>query len=63
MFHQVLLSGGTNTTEALTQGVTDFMSIVTTALTYITGNAMLMVAFSASFVFLAVGLIRRLKRQ
>lgn len=50
-------------TEALTTGVTNFMTIVTTALEYITGNAMLMVAFSASFVFLAVGLIRRLKRQ
>lgn len=58
-----LLTGGTTTTQALTDGVSGFMGIVTTSLEYITGNAMLMVAFSASFVFLAVGLIRRLKRQ
>lgn len=54
-------SGG-NTTDSLTQGVTDFMAIVSTMLTTITSNAILMVAFSASFVFLAVSLVRRLKR-
>lgn len=50
-------------TQALTEGVSNFMTIVTTMLTYITGNAILMTAFSASFVFLAVGLVRRLKKQ
>lgn len=50
-------------TDALTTGVTDFMTIVTTMLSYVTSNPILMVAFSASFVFLAVGLVRRLKRQ
>ena len=49
--------------QALTTGVSDFMAIVTTMLEYIVGNAILMTAFSASFVFLAVGLVRRLKKQ
>lgn len=52
-----------NTTEALTNGVSSFMTIVTTMLTYITSDAILMTAFAASFVFVAVRLVRKLKRQ
>ena len=52
-----------STSEALTNGVTSFMTIVTTMLTFITSDPILMTAFAASFVFLAVGLVRRLKRQ
>lgn len=57
------LASGTGTeTQALTDGISGFMTIVTTMLSTITGSPLLMVAFSASFAFLAVRLVKRLKK-
>lgn len=57
------LASGTGTTEtqALTNGIEGFMAIVTSMLSTIVSSPLLMVAFSASFAFLAVRLVKRLK--
>lgn len=53
---------GTTETQALTDGISGFMTIVTTMLNTIITSPLLMVAFSASFAFLAVRLVKRLKK-
>lgn len=47
---------------AVTQGVTDIMSIVSTMITTITGNAILAALLAAGFVTVALKIFKRLKK-
>ena len=46
----------------VTSGVSDLMSVVTTILTTITGNAILCALFVSGFIGIAISIVRRLKR-
>lgn len=48
--------------SAVTQGVTDIMSVVTTMITTITGNPILVALLAAGFVSVALKLFKRIKR-
>lgn len=47
---------------AVTQGVTDIMSIVSTMITTITGNAILCALLAAGFVSVALKIFKKVKR-
>lgn len=47
---------------AVTQGVTDIMSIVSEMITTITGNAILAALLAAGFVTVALKIFKRLKK-
>lgn len=47
---------------AITQGVTDILSVVTTMITTITSNAILTALLAAGFVTVALKLFKRMKR-
>lgn len=51
-----------DTTENLTTGMQGFITLVTTMINVVLGSPTLSIAFAASFAFLAVRLIRRLKK-
>lgn len=55
------LASGAGVGSEVGQGVSDLMTIVTTMLTTITTNPILMMAFVASFIFVAINIVRRLK--
>lgn len=57
-----LASGTNDTVQNLTTGMSGFVSLVTTMIETIMGSPTLQIAFAASFAFLAVRLIRRLKK-
>lgn len=57
-----LASGSNDTTTNITTGMTGFMNMVTSMLDVILGSASLQIAFAASFAFLAVRLVRKLKK-
>lgn len=48
--------------SAVTTGVTNLMSVVTTVLDTITGNAILCALFVSGFVGIGISIVRRLKR-
>lgn len=56
-----MTSSGADMT-AVTQGVTDIMSIVSTMITTITGNAILAALLAAGFVTVALKIFKRLKK-
>lgn len=57
------LAASTNdTAENLTSGMNGFIQLVTTMVNVILGSPTLAIAFAASFAFLAVRLIRKLKK-
>lgn len=47
---------------SVTQGVTDILSVVTTMISTITGNAILTALLAAGFVTVALKLFKRMKR-
>lgn len=51
-----------DTTANLTTGMEGFIGLVTTMINVVLGSPTLSIAFAASFAFLAVRLIRRLKK-
>lgn len=51
-----------DTSQNLTTGITGFMAIVTSMLEAIMGSPTLQIAFAASFAFLGVRLVRKLKK-
>lgn len=57
-----LASSTNDTAQNLTTGMSGFISLVTTMVETILGSATLSIAFAASFAFLAVRLIRKLKK-
>lgn len=59
----MLLSAGDTSMTAVTQGVTDILSVVTTMITTITGNAILAALLAAGFVTVALKLFKRMKRS
>lgn len=58
----MLLSAGNTDMTAVTQGVTDILSVVTTMITTITSNAILTALLAAGFVTVALKLFKRMKR-
>lgn len=48
--------------SSVTSGVSNLMTIVTTILTTITGNAILCALFVSGFIGIAISIVRRLKR-
>lgn len=48
--------------EAISTGITNLMGIVETMLTSITSNSLLVVIFSAGFISLGLGVLRKLIR-
>lgn len=57
-----LAQSSNDTTANLTSGMTGFVTLVTSMLDTVMGSPTLQIAFAASFAFLAVRLIRRLKK-
>lgn len=58
MLAAAALEGGTMTTA-----VTDIMSVVSTVMTTITGNAILLTFFCAGIVGVAIGIVKRLRAK
>lgn len=56
------LATSNDTTANLTTGMEGFIGLVTTMINVVLGSPTLSIAFAASFAFLAVRLIRRLKK-
>lgn len=56
------LAASNDTTANLTTGMEGFIGLVTTMINVVLGSPTLSIAFAASFAFLAVRLIRRLKK-
>lgn len=48
--------------SVVTDGVANLMSVVTTVLTTVTGNAVLCALFVSGFIGIAISILRRLKR-
>lgn len=57
-----MLGAGTTDMTSVTQGVTDILSVVTTMISTITGNAILTALLAAGFVTVALKLFKRMKR-
>lgn len=57
-----LAAASNDTTANLTTGMEGFIGLVTTMINVVLGSPTLSIAFAASFAFLAVRLIRRLKK-
>ncbi len=47
--------------SGMTQAVTDVMGVVSTVMTTITGNAVLMAFFCAGIIGVAIGVVKRLR--
>lgn len=56
----ILASGGAG--SGMTQAVSDVMGVVSTVMTTITGNAVLMAFFCAGIIGVAIAIVRKLKR-
>lgn len=50
-------------TVSMTEAVTSIMGVVSTVMTTITGNAVLMTFFCASIVGVAIGIVKRLRAK
>lgn len=50
-------------TVSMTDAVTSIMGVVSTVMTTITGNAVLMTFFCASIVGVAIGIVKRLRAK
>lgn len=48
---------------SMTEAVTSIMGVVSTVMTTITGNAVLMTFFCASIVGVAIGIVKRLRAK
>lgn len=48
---------------SMTTAVTDIMSVVSTVMTTITGNAILLTFFCASIVGVAIGIVKKLRAK
>lgn len=51
------------TTGTMTSAITDIMSVVSTVMTTITGNSILLTFFCASIVGIAIGIVKRLRAK
>ena len=47
----------------MTSAITEIMSVVTTVMSTITGNAILLTFFCASIVGIAIGIVKRLRAK
>lgn len=56
-----LLASGTTSTGGMTEAVSSIMGIVSTVMNTITGNETLMAFFCAGIVFIAIGVVKRLR--
>lgn len=56
------LTESSMTTEGMTSAVSSIMQIVSTVVSTIAGNPILMIFFCAGLVGIAIGIVRRLKR-
>lgn len=54
---------GEGSAVAMTEAVTSIMGVVSTVMTTITGNAVLMTFFCASIVGVAIGIVKRLRAK
>lgn len=54
---------GEGSAVSMTEAVTSIMGVVSTVLTTITGNAVLMTFFCASIVGVAIGIVKRLRAK
>ena len=54
---------GEGSAVSMTEAVTSIMSVVSTVMTTITGNAVLMTFFCASIVGVAIGIVKRLRAK
>lgn len=54
---------GEASTVSMTEAVTSIMGVVSTVMTTITGNAVLMTFFCASIVGVAIGIAKRLRAK
>lgn len=54
---------GEGSTVSMTEAVTSIMGVVSTVMTTITGNAVLMTFFCASIVGVAIGIVKRLRAK
>lgn len=52
---------GEGSAVSMTEAVTSIMGVVSTVMTTITGNAVLMAFFCASIVGVAIGIVKRLR--
>ena len=52
---------GEGSAVSMTEAVTSIMGVVSTVMTTITGNAVLMTFFCASIVGVAIGIVKRLR--
>lgn len=50
-------------TVSMTEAVTSIMGVVSTVMTTITGNAVLMTFFCASIVGVAIGIVKKLRAK
>lgn len=50
-------------TVSMTEAVTSIMGVVSTVMTTITGNSVLMTFFCASIVGVAIGIVKRLRAK
>lgn len=56
------LTESSMTTEGMTSAVSSIMQIVSTVVSTIAGNPILMIFFCSGLVGIAIGIVRRLKR-
>ena len=54
---------GAGSAVSMTEAVTSIMGVVSTVMTTITGNAVLMTFFCASIVGVAIGIVKRLRAK
>lgn len=54
---------GEGSAVSMTEAVTSIMSVVSTVMTTIAGNAVLMTFFCASIVGVAIGIVKRLRAK
>lgn len=54
---------GEGSAVSMTEAVTSIMGVVSTVMTTITGNAVLMTFFCSSIVGVAIGIVRRLRAK
>lgn len=54
--------GSASTFDAVTSGVSNLMTIVNTMITTIVSNEILCALFVSGFVYIGIGIVRRLKR-
>ena len=54
---------GEGSAVSMTEAVTSIMGVVSTVMTTITGNAVIMTFFCASIVGVAIGIVKRLRAK